>query len=51
MTALISLREMVEPPISEIQHLMVELPPSDKKKTIIFDLDETLIHTVDDPYD
>jgi len=29
---------------------MVNLPSSEKKKTLIFDLDETLIHTVDDPY-
>lgn len=29
---------------------MTSLPASDKKRTIIFDLDETLIHTVDDPF-
>lgn len=26
----------------------MSLPPTNKKKTIIFDLDETLIHCVDD---
>lgn len=26
----------------------VELPPSDHKKVLIFDMDETLIHCVDD---
>jgi predicted HAD superfamily phosphohydrolase YqeG len=39
------------PHISEISHLMVDLPaPNDSKKTktIIFDMDETLIHCVDD---
>jgi|LauGreDrversion4_2_1035121.scaffolds.fasta_scaffold30810_3 FMN phosphatase YigB (HAD superfamily) len=36
------------PSNSEIQHLKVTLPPSDKRKVIVFDMDETLIHTVDD---
>jgi hypothetical protein len=35
-----------------MQHLMVELPeprnPDTQKKLIIFDMDETLIHCVDD---
>ena len=40
-----------EPPVKHIQHLLVDLPPFDaphKTKTIVFDLDETLIHCVDD---
>jgi hypothetical protein len=36
------------PPISEIKHLMVNLPPSLHKKTLVFDMDETLIHCVED---
>lgn len=42
---------LAEPPYSEIEHLLVELPEPDdpaKTKTIVFDLDETLIHCVDD---
>ena len=40
-----------EPPIRYIQNLLVDLPPPNaahKTKTIVFDLDETLIHCVDD---
>ena len=44
-----------QPDPSLIEHKSVTLPPSDKKKTIIFDLDETLVHCIDDidtqPYD
>lgn len=39
------------PRLEELEHLMVDLPrPNDptKTKTIIFDMDETLIHCVDD---
>lgn len=39
------------PPIESIQHLFVELPDFSephKSRTIIFDMDETLIHCVDD---
>jgi CTD small phosphatase-like protein 2 len=42
---------MEAPPLEEIKHLFVNLPPfnhSLKTKTIVFDLDETLIHSVDD---
>ena len=39
------------PPFESIKHLLVNLPepnhPS-KTKTVVFDLDETLIHCVDD---
>ena len=38
-----------------LESMSVVLPPSPFKKTIIFDLDETLVHCVDDidnlPYD
>ena len=52
-TALYNIRalRLDEPPIRYIQHLMVDLPPPNaqhKTKTIVFDLDETLIHCVDD---
>jgi len=39
------------PSFNKIAHQLVDLPPFDhpsKKKTIVFDLDETLIHCVDD---
>lgn len=36
------------PPFYSIKHLCVALPKSRHKKTIIFDLDETLIHCVED---
>lgn len=36
------------PKPSELRRLAVSLPPTDRK-TIVFDLDETLIHSVDDP--
>ena len=39
------------PPFDEIAHLLVELPEPNhpaKTKTVVFDLDETLIHCVDD---
>jgi hypothetical protein len=42
---------LVAPPLTKIAHLLVTLPPFDqpfKTKTIVFDLDETLIHCVDD---
>ena len=42
---------MEPPPIEEIKHLFVDLPEPnhpDKTKTIVFDLDETLIHSVDE---
>lgn len=32
-----------------IKDLCVELPKSVHKKTIVFDLDETLVHCVEDP--
>ncbi|CDW84172.1 nli interacting factor-like phosphatase family protein [Stylonychia lemnae] len=38
-------------PENEIEHLKINLPPPNhpsKKKTLIFDMDETLIHCVDD---
>ncbi len=36
------------PPLKDVKHLFVNLPPSRHRKTMIFDLDETLIHCVDD---
>ena len=39
------------PPFEQIKHLLVSLPKPDhpsKTKTVVFDLDETLIHCVDD---
>lgn len=43
------MRNKIEaPPYKEIKHLLVDLPPSMHKKTMVFDLDETLIHCVDD---
>lgn len=47
----IRMTNLREPPFSEIQHLLVDLPEPNhpaKTKTIVFDLDETLIHCVDD---
>lgn len=32
------------PPIENLKELQIELPPLEKKKTLILDLDETLIH-------
>ena len=37
------------PPESDLADRFVYLPPSDHPKTVIFDLDETLVHCVDDP--
>jgi hypothetical protein len=38
---------VVEP--EEMSHLMIDLPMNpDKKRLAIFDMDETLIHCVDD---
>ncbi|CDW73776.1 nli interacting factor-like phosphatase family protein [Stylonychia lemnae] len=51
LAALKNISTFVTPDISEIEHLMVDLPPFDNpniKKTLIFDMDETLIHCVDD---
>jgi len=42
---------LTAPPVETIQHLFVNLPEPDdprKTKTIVFDMDETLIHCVDD---
>lgn len=40
---------ITEPPISEIEHMMLQLPEHPtKKKVIVFDMDETLIHCVED---
>ena len=38
------------PLLDEIQNLLVHLPElkGDRSKTIVFDMDETLIHCVDD---
>lgn len=46
---LIKQEGIIGPSLSDLYDLMVDLPPTDKK-TLIFDLDETLIHTVNDPY-
>ena len=40
--------DIVEPPLESISQKLVRLPPTDFKKTLVFDLDETLIHCVDD---
>jgi CTD small phosphatase-like protein 2 len=44
-----------DPDPEEIEQRMVDLPTSKHQKTVIFDLDETLIHCIDDiennPYD
>ena len=38
-----------EPPIEEIEHLRLRLPEDEnRKKVIVFDMDETLIHCVED---
>ena len=37
------------PPEADLQSKFVYLPQSDHPKTVIFDLDETLVHCVDDP--
>ena len=53
MQALFNIRAtgLTVPPFEQIEHLLVDLPapnhPS-KTKTVVFDLDETLIHCVDD---
>ena len=39
------------PPFEQMKHLLVNLPEPNhprKTKTVVFDLDETLIHCVDD---
>lgn len=55
MQSLHYMKVAVPPDMSVIEKKSVELPPSPFKKTIIFDLDETLVHCVDDienlPYD
>ena len=49
------MKQTGQPSIEEIQSRSIELPESEHKKTIIFDLDETLVHCIDDvettPYD
>jgi len=38
-----------EPPIEDIEHLLLKLPEHEtKSKVIVFDMDETLIHCVED---
>lgn len=37
------------PPQSELDAKAVYLPKTRHQKTLIFDLDETLVHCVDDP--
>eukprot|EP00347_Sterkiella_histriomuscorum_P014439 403360857 len=49
--ALKNIGNITMPDISEIQRYMIDLPAFDdpkKRKTLIFDMDETLIHCVDD---
>jgi len=42
------MKQTGQPSIEEIQSRSIELPESEHKKTIIFDLDETLVHCIDD---
>jgi hypothetical protein len=40
---------ITEPPLEDIEHKMLLLPEDhDRKKVIVFDMDETLIHCVED---
>lgn len=45
--ALQYLKTISPPPLSELKNKLVFLPAQNKKKTLIFDMDETLIHCVD----
>ena len=42
------MKQVSQPAKHEIEKRSVTLPPSRHQKTLIFDLDETLVHCIDD---